>query len=64
MGLSVKDSINIGLVLFVFILLFVQIVWYLKRGKIKEATGDIFTVGVWWLVIAVAIFNGFSGVIT
>ena len=64
MGLSVKDGINIGLVLFVFILLFVQIVWYLKRGKIKEATGDIFTVGVWWLVIAVAIFNGFSGVIT
>ncbi len=64
MGLSVKDGINIGLVLFVFVLLCVQIVWYIRKGKIKEATGDIFTVGVWWLVIAVAIFNGFSGVIT
>lgn len=64
MGLSVKDGINIGLVLFVFILLCVQIVWFIRKGKVKNAVGDILTVGIWWFVIAVAIFNGFSGVIT
>lgn len=64
MGLSVKDGINIGLVTFVFLLLCAQIVWYTKRGRIKDTLGEIFTVGIWWLVIAVAIFNGFSGVIT
>lgn len=64
MGLSVKDGINIGIVLFVFLLLCAQVVWYTKRGRIKDSVGELFTVGVWWLVIAVAIFNGFSGVVT
>lgn len=63
-GLSIKDGINIGIVLFVFILLIVEIFIYAKKGQLKQATGDLFTVGAWWLVISVAIFNGFSGIIT
>ncbi len=63
-GLSVKDGINIGIVLFVFTLLLTEIIIYAKKGRLKEASGDLFTIGAWWLVISVAIFNGFSGVIT
>lgn len=64
MGLSVKDGINIGIVLFVFVLLVIEIVIYARKGQLKQAAGDLFTVGAWWLVISVAIFNGFSGIIT
>ncbi|HPQ79271.1 MAG TPA: CAP domain-containing protein [Candidatus Dojkabacteria bacterium] len=64
LGLSVKDGINIGIVLFVFLLVCAQVIWYAKRGRIKDSVGELFTIGVWWLVIAVAMFNGFSGVIT
>ena len=63
-GLSVKDGINIGIVLFVFALLLTEIIIYTRKGRLKEASGDLFTIGAWWLVISVAIFNGFSGVIT
>lgn len=64
MGLSVKDGINIGIVLFVFVLLVIEIIIYARKGQLKQAAGDLFTVGAWWLVISVAIFNGFSGIIT
>lgn len=63
-GLSVKDGINVGIVLFVFILLIVEVVVFARKGRLKEATGDLFTIGAWWLILSVAIFNGFSGVIT
>ena len=63
-GLSVKDGINIGIILFVFTLLIIEIVVYARKGQLKQASGELFTVGAWWLVISIAIFNGFSGVIT
>jgi hypothetical protein len=61
--LNMGDKISIGIVSFVFLLLLIEIAVYWKQGKIKDAIGDIFTVGAWWLVITVAIFNGFSGII-
>ena len=64
LGLGIRDGINIGIALFVLTLLVIQIIVYAKRGKLKEAAGDLFTIGAWWLVITVAIFNGFSGIIT
>jgi hypothetical protein len=61
--LSTTDKISIAVVSFVLILLCIEIVVYWRRGRIKDAVNDMFTVGVWWLILTVAIFNGFSGVI-
>ena len=63
LSVDTSDGISIVIVSFMFMLLMIEIFVYWRKGKIKEAAGDLFTVGVWWLVIAVAIFNGFTGII-
>lgn len=61
--LNTGSAISIAVVSFVFLLLAIEIAVYWKKGKMKDAINDIFTIGVWWIVITIAIFNGFSGVI-
>lgn len=63
LSVDTSDGISIGIVSLMFMLLMIEIFVYWRKGKIKEAAGDLFTVGVWWLVIAVAVFNGFTGII-
>ena len=63
LSVDTGDSISIMIVSFMFLLLCIEIFVYWRKGKIREAAGDLFTVGVWWLVIAVAVFNGFTGII-
>jgi hypothetical protein len=64
LSLSTSDKISVGIVTFVLILILIEIYMYWKRGNIKDAIGDVFTVGVWWIILAIAILNGFSGVIS
>ncbi|MHC1716455.1 MAG: CAP domain-containing protein [Candidatus Dojkabacteria bacterium] len=64
LNLNLGDKISIGIVSFVFLLLCIEIFVYLKKGRCKDVLGDIFTVGLWWFVLTIAIFNGFSGSIT
>ena len=63
LSVNTGDGISIVIISFMFILLMIEIFVYWRKGMIKEAAGDLFTVGVWWLVIAVALFNGFTGII-
>lgn len=63
-SLSVRDGINIGIVLFVLLLLILNVVWFTRQGKFKESIGEVFTVGAWWIIVAVSLFTGFSGSIT
>lgn len=63
LSVNTGDGISIVIISFMFILLMIEIFVYWRKGMIKEAAGDLFTVGVWWLVIAVAVFNGFTGII-
>lgn len=63
LSVDTSDGISIVIVSFMFMLLMIEIFVYWRKGKIREAAGDLFTVGVWWLVIAVAVFNGFTGII-
>lgn len=63
LSVDTSDGISIVIVSFMFVLLMIEIFVYWRKGKIREAAGDLFTVGVWWLVIAVALFNGFTGII-
>lgn len=63
LSVDTSDGISIAIVSFMFMLLMIEIFVYWRKGKIREAAGDLFTVGVWWLVIAVAVFNGFTGII-
>ncbi|MDD4382220.1 MAG: CAP domain-containing protein [Candidatus Dojkabacteria bacterium] len=58
------DKISIVLVSFIFILICIEIFVYWKKGMLKEVAGDLFTVGIWWLIISVAVFSGFTGIIT
>lgn len=62
-GLGTGDKISIAIVSFVLILILIEVFMYWRKGRMKDALGDIFTVGVWWIILAFAIFNGFSGVI-
>ena len=61
--LSTGDKISVGIVSFVLVLILIEIYMYWKRGNIKDALGDVFTAGVWWIILTMAILNGFSGVI-
>lgn len=60
---NIGDKVSIAIVSLVFVLLCIEIFVYWKKGKLKEITGDLFTVGTWWLILTVAIFNGFTGLI-
>jgi hypothetical protein len=62
-GLSLGDSISVGIVFFVLLLLVIEIAVYWRRGRLKDVMGEIFAIGVWWLILTMAILNGFSGVI-
>jgi hypothetical protein len=61
---SVGDDISIAIVSLVFILLCVEVFVYWKRGKLRDITGDVFTIGAWWLILSIAVFNGFTGLIS
>jgi len=60
---NLGDQISVGIVILIFVLLCVEIFVYWRKGKLKEIVGDLFTVGAWWLILTVAIFNGFTGLI-
>jgi len=59
--LNLGDKISIGIVSVVFFLLCIEIFIYWKNGRLKDSLGDVFTVGLWWFVLTIAIFNGFGG---
>jgi len=60
---SIGDQISVAIVLLIFLLLCIEIFVYWKKKKLKEITGDLFTVGTWWLILTMAILNGFTGLI-
>jgi len=60
---NIGDQISVGIVFLIFVLLCIEIFVYWKKGKLKEIAGDLFTVGTWWLILTMAIFNGFTGLI-
>ncbi|HRY22622.1 MAG TPA: CAP domain-containing protein [Candidatus Dojkabacteria bacterium] len=60
-SLSTRDGISLGIVSFVLILIIIEIFVYWRKGRMKDAVGELFTIGVWWIVLTMAIFNGFSG---
>lgn len=60
---NIGDQISIAIVSLIFVLLCIEIFVYWRKGKLREVTGDLFTVGAWWLVLTMAIFNGFTGLI-
>jgi hypothetical protein len=58
------DKISIGIVAFIFLLLCIEIFVYMRKGRIHQVKGELFTIGTWWLILAIAVFNGFTGIIT
>lgn len=64
LSLNGADKISIGIVSFVFLLLCIEVFVYWRKGRLKDAVGDLFTIGLWWFVLTIAIFNGFDGSIT
>lgn len=62
-SLSTRDGISLGIVSFVLILILIEVFVYWRKGRMKDAVGESFTVGAWWIILTMAIFNGFSGAI-
>ena len=60
-SLGVAKTISIVIVLSIAILLCIEIVYLIKYGMFKRAVQDILTVGVLWIILAIAIFTGYSG---
>lgn len=58
------DGISLIVVSFVLILLILEAYISWKKGKLGKNAGDLFTIGAWWLILLVGIFNGFGGVIS
>lgn len=63
LSMDLGDKITVGIVLFIFILLCVELFVYVKNGKLIQIKEELFTVGVWWMILAVAVFNGYTGII-
>ena len=61
--LATTDGISLFIISFVFVLLVLQAYISWKKGKLAKNTGALFTIGAWWLILLVGIFNGFGGVI-
>ena len=59
--LSTGDGVSLAIVSFILILILIEIFVYWRKGRIKDATGELFTIGAWWIILTMAIFNGFSG---
>lgn len=62
-SLSTRDGISLGIVSFVLILILIEVFVYWRKGRMKDAVGELFTIGVWWIILTMGIFNGFSGAI-
>jgi hypothetical protein len=62
-SLSTRDGLSLGIVSFVLVLILIEIFVYWRKGRMKDAVGELFTIGVWWIILTMAIFNGFSGAI-
>lgn len=62
-NVNIGDQISVAIVALIFMLLCIEIFVYWRKGRLKEITGDLFTVGSWWLILTIAIFNGFAGII-
>jgi hypothetical protein len=58
------DGISLIVVSFVLVLLILEAYISWKKGKLGKNAGDLFTIGAWWLILLVGIFNGFGGVIS
>ena len=59
--LSTRDGISLVIVSFILVLILIEIFVYWRKGRIKDAVGELFTIGAWWIILTMAIFNGFSG---
>jgi hypothetical protein len=62
-ALSTGDGISLAIVSFVLVLILIEIFVYWRKGRIKDAVGELFTISAWWIILTMAIFNGFSGAI-
>jgi len=60
-SIDIKKTVNILFVLFIFTLLITQISVYIKRGVLVEKANNLYTVGIWWVLLAIGSFSGFSG---
>ena len=59
--LSTRDGISLVIVSFILVLILIEIFVYWRKGRIKDAVGELFIIGAWWIILTMAIFNGFSG---
>jgi hypothetical protein len=64
LSMDLGDQISVGVVSFIFVLICIEVFVYWKKGMLREISGDLFTIGIWWLIISVAVFSGFTGIIT
>lgn len=62
-GLTVKDLINVVVATFVGVLLFIEIIYFRRMGRLHERVYSIFFIGMWWFIALYAVLVGFGGVV-
>ena len=56
-----KDVINGAFLGFILILLIVETVTYARKKMIAKKGINLFTIGFWWILLAVGVVSGFAG---
>ncbi len=62
--LGLQDGVNRFIVGFIFILLLIEIIYLVRLKKLKSNGNSLFTIGMWWGLLAMGVFYGYSGVIS
>jgi hypothetical protein len=58
---SNKDVINGAFLGFILILLLIEVVTYWRKHLLAKKGINLFTIGFWWLLLAVGVVSGFAG---
>jgi len=62
--LGIQDGINRFLVGFIFVLLLVEVIYLIRLRRLKSNGNSLFTIGMWWGLLAFGVFYGYSGIIS
>lgn len=62
--LGIQDGVNRFVVAFIFVLLLIEVIYLIRLKRLKTNGSSLFTIGMWWGLLAFGVFYGYSGVIS
>lgn len=60
-NLGRQDTLNAIFLAFIFMLLLIEVITYARKKLLLKHSGNLFTLGFWWLIVFIGVINGFGG---